>query len=300
MKRTGFTGTTSPGSSGRERWFEQRRDFFMRQVFEDFFAIIRSFQELYQMYIGSTTPESSHGFNLQDRENNELRCRIWDRLTILVGTEVDKGPLWQLKDLCHRLWPDDEGAVSLEGTLIDWLVGLIFHEAMKLKENVYILGSYGPAALKRCNPATGERLGLQDFAQIMDVTELIRRVVVDVTAQMDQLAFLFGQTSYILRTMLPGLSENMLVVRLLTEQEKLVEELWGEGVVEVLADMFHGSPEQGFCAAGRSYLQGQWYDRARGMYKRALMIDENCQEAGLRIKELQGMADRNNEPADTG
>jgi hypothetical protein len=42
----------------KEGWFEQRRDFFMRQVFEDFFSIFRSFQDLYQVYLCSKIPGS--------------------------------------------------------------------------------------------------------------------------------------------------------------------------------------------------------------------------------------------------
>jgi len=282
-------------TSHKEGWFEQRRDFFMRQVFEDFFAILRSFQDLYQVYLCSKSLGSRSDFDLLARENDRLRSQIWDKLTLMVGTEVDKGPLWQLKDLCHRIWPENEQTRALEGTLIDWLVGLIFHEAMKLKENIYILGSYGPAAFRQQEPETGERVGLRDLTQIMDVKGLIKRVVVDVTAQMDQLAFLFGQTSYIFRTMLPRLSENMLVVRFLVEQEKSVEEFWGEGTADVFCDMFQDNPEQGFCAAGRSYQRGQWYTQALAMYQRALLIDENCPEAGNRCKELYLLVRKNKE-----
>ena len=270
----------------KQEWFEQRRDFFMRRVFEDFFAIVRSFQDVYQVYLGCKGAGRPAAIDLLAPKNDVLRAKIWDRLTLMVGTEVDKGPLWQLKDLCHRIWPEDGQAGVPEGALVDWLVGLIFHEAMKLKENVYILGRYGPATFRMRDPETVEVSGSRDLTRIMDVNELIHRVKIDVTAQMDQLAFLFGQTSYILRTMLPWLSENMLVVRLLAEQEDVVQELWGEGTAAVFAEMFHRKPEQGFCAAGKSYLQGQWSVQARDMYQRALSVNSDCFEADRCLKEL--------------
>ena len=287
---------------GREDWFEKRRDFFIRQVFDDFFQIIHSFHGLYGVYLDCRKPEATACSDLLDKQNAELRSRIWDKLTSMVGTEVEKGPLWQLKDLCHRIWPEDEHSRNLEGSLIDWLIGSIFHEAMKLKENIYILNSYGPAAFRFSDPEAGDGAGLlrldipvPRLAQMMDINGLIKRIVVDVINQMEQLAFLFGQTNYMLRTMVPGLSRNMLVIRFLVEQEEVVQELWCEEMDEVFADMFYGAPEQGFCAAGRSYLNGQWYTRGLAMYQRARAIDPGCDEAVAKVYQLQAIIRQNSD-----
>lgn len=286
----------------RESWFEQRRDFFIRQVFDDFFSILRSFQGLYQVYLSCRKSEASACFDMLDKQNEAHRSQIWQKLTAMVGTEVEKGPLWQLKDLCHRLWPEDESARNLEGALVDWLIGSIFHEAMKLKENIYILNSYGPAAFRFSEPDAGDGTGLlrldvpaPRLAQMIDIKGLMKRIVVDVISQMEQLAFLFGQANYLLRTMIPDLLRNMLVIRFLLEQEEVVQELWGEGVDAVFTDMFYGAPEQGFCAAGRSYLNGQWYAQALAMYRRALEIDSGCDEAIAKMYQLQAIIRQNSE-----
>ena len=286
----------------REGWFEQRRDFFIRRVYDDFFSILRSFQDLYQVYLACRKPEADACFDLLDKRIEALRSQIWDKLTAMVGTEVEKGPLWQLKDLCHRLWPEDESARNLEGALIDWLIGSIFHEAMKLKENIYIISSYGPAAFRFSEPDAGDGAGLlrldvpvPRLAQMMDIKGLMKRIVVDVISQMEQLAFLFGQANYMLRTMVPGLLRNMLLIRFLLEQEEVVLKLWGEEVDGVFADMFYGAPEQGFCAAGRSYLNGQWYTQALAMYRRALDIDSSCDEAVVKLYQLQAIIRQNSE-----
>ncbi len=279
---------TSHGDENRHDWFEQRRDFFIRQLFDDFFAILRSFQTLYLLYLGSRESESAMEFDLLAEKNAGLRSQIWDRLTMMVGTELNKGPLWQLKDLCHRLWPEEEQRAQFEGSLIDWFIGSIFHEAMKLKENIYILGSYGPTALKRRDSGSLGG-GAQNLAHVLDVSTLVRRVVLDVHSQLNQLAFLFGRTSYLLRTMLPGLSANVLLVRLLAEREQMVFDLWSEEREALFSDMFSGRPEQGFCVAGKGYLSGQWLPQARMMYEHALRIDEHCQEAR---RQLISIADK--------
>ena len=77
----------------REDWFEQRRDFFVRQVFSDFFTILASFQELCQLYTSCTRAENTNNVDLLSGNNEKQRDQIWGRLTNMVGTEMDKGPL---------------------------------------------------------------------------------------------------------------------------------------------------------------------------------------------------------------
>jgi len=276
-----------------KQWFEQRRDFFMRRLLADFFSILQSFQDLYQVYLACRKPGGGACSDLLDKQNEQLRNRIWQKLTVMVGTETDKGPLWQLKDLCHRLWPRDSSGPDLGGTLTDWLIGSVFHEAMKLKENIYLLNSYGPAAYRISEPGAPEQAGVPRLARMMDINGLISRIVVDVMNEMEQLAFLFGQASFIIRTMIADLSYNMLVIRFLVEHEESVRELWGEELELLFSDMFYGAPEQGFCAAGRSYLNGQWYTRALHMYQRAMDINGNCDEAIAKMYQLTTIVRQN-------
>jgi hypothetical protein len=277
-------------------WFSRRHDFFVRRMFTDFFSIIESFQELYLVYISCRRPDARACANLLDRRNELLRTRIWDGLTVMVGTEADKGPLWQLKDLCHRLWPEEECGACREGLLIDWLIGSIFHEAMKLKENIYLLNSYATAAFKISDDGEIHGTGPRppDFAaptldRMVDIKGLIDRIVGDVVRQMEQLAFFFGQSANLLRSMLPDLTRNMLLLRFLVEEEHRVSVLWGERLEEVFADIFFGAPEQGFCLAGRSYLNSQWYRQALDMYQRAVAVDPGCDEALAKTYQLKAL-----------
>ena len=274
-------------------WFEQRRDFFIRRLLDDFFSIFRSFQDLYQVYLTCRKPGTGVCSDLLDKQNEQLRNQIWQKLTVMVGTETKKGPLWRLKDLCHRLWPRGGSGRDLDGSLIDWLIGSIFHEAMKLKENIYLLNSYGPAAFRIGKPRPRESSEVPRLARMMDINGLITRIVVDVISEMEQLAFLFGQAGFILRTMIGDLSQNMLVIRFLVEHEESVQEFWGENLEVLFFDMFYGAPEQGFCAAGRSYLNGQWYTRALSMYQRAVDIDGTCDEAIAKMYQLKTIVRQN-------
>lgn len=287
-------------SRNQHNWFDRQRNFFVRQFFADFFTLTYSFQKLYHSYCACRGSAMGSSCYLLHHQAEHGHCRIWDSLNRMIGEENDKGPLWSLRELCSRVWPEGEYGENVEGSLVDWLMGAIFHEAVRLREDVHILNNYGSAAFKdRQMAATGDNgfpqqnLPASRLAKIMDRKNLIKRVAIDVMRQMEQLAFLFGQTNNMLRTMLSGLADNFLLVRFLVEQEDIVEELWGEGLADVFADMFAGTPARGFCAAGQSYMSGQWYTRALIMYKRALEFDEGCEQAGKKVQELQMLIQKN-------
>jgi hypothetical protein len=314
-KETSYPATNSTGSTGggtgpergiqsgprhRTSWFDRQRNFFLRQFFADFFTLTYSFQKLYRSYCDCRGTAMGSSCYLLHHQGDNGHCRIWEQLNWMIGEETDKGPLWNLRELCRRVWPEKEHGENVEGSLVDWLMGSIFHEAMRLREDVHILNNYGNATFKnrqmravRENGSQPPNLPASRLAKIMDRKNLIKRVAVDVMQQMEQLAFLFGQTNNMLRTMLPGLADNFLLVRFLVEQEDIVEDLWGEGLADVFADMFFGTPAQGFCAAGSSYMSGQWYTRALIMYKRALEFDKGCDEAGKKVQELELLIQKN-------
>ncbi len=284
----------------RPGWFEQRRDHFIRLIVDDFFSLVRSFQELYGVYLECRNAREHCDVDLLCPETEEVRSRMWNRLTEMIGTETEKGMLWKLKDLCHQVWPEQEREYDVHGSLMDWLLGSVFHETMKLKENIYLLNTYGPAAIRMRNIPEASSVGVlrpsgsfPRLSNMVDAETLIRRIAADVVVQMEQIGFLLGQANFILRMMMPDLAANMLVVRLLVEKEELVLSGWGERIEELFADMFSGSGADGFCVAGRSYLSGQWYVQALDMYERALRCESQCDEARAKVVHLKAVLQEN-------
>ncbi len=274
---------------GKSAWFEGRRDHFLCQVVMDFFSFAQSFIRLYEEYLACGRLEAGRlRMDLLATRTGENRQRIWEQLAHMIGSETGKGELWQLKDLCHQIWPGQDQSGSVHGALLDWLVGSVFHEAMKLKENIYLLNTYGPAArrLRRLSPRDP---ALPRLSAMVDVESLVGSIAGDAARQVEHLAILVGQASCILRILLPELAGNPLLVRLLVEEEDQVRTVWGEEVGDVLADMFQGSAARGFCAAGRSYREGQWYEQARAMYGRALQCDPENREARQQLDRLKSM-----------
>ena len=295
----------SGGWGGKRRdWFAVRRDHFVRQAIGNYFCFVQSFHQLYEEYLHCRHPGGAGSdIDILAAGTGERRQKMWDQLAMMIGSETDKGRLWELKDLCHSIWPENDRQYNVHGALLDWLLGSIFHEAMKLKENIYLINTYGPAARRirgltpsspDCSPAAAS--SLSRLSSMVDVELLIGRIAVEVGRQMERIGVLTGQATCILRLMMPELAGNPLVVRLLVEEEEAVAALWGEETTAVLADMFGGSAARGFCIAGDSYFAGQWYRQAIAMYRRSLVCDDACEKARQKIEEIKAMPELDREP----
>lgn len=288
------------GAMGDGHWFGGRRDYFVRQVLSDSLHLIVGFQQLYNRYLEGCRHVRLDAASVSEHQRHAVQRELLQQFTVMVGTEKAAGPLWQLKDLCHQIWPHTQQEQHIDGVLFDWLIGSLFHESMKLKENLYLLNNYGARTTTVDNLV--EQMGLYQPSSaggspVEDVRMLIGQITGDVSLQMERVGFLFGQVNYLLRLMLPTLIENKLVVRLLAEKEDLLTELWGESLDELFAGIFAGGAAAGFCLAGQCFLQGQWYQQALLLYERALTCDRCCHEALVRVAHLHAFLGKDHDEA---
>jgi hypothetical protein len=266
----------------RSDWFSGRKDHFLRQLLDEAMALIGRFYQLYDRYRRVCAPpqEPSRACTAPGtpRTQTAIHAEVLTQLTAMVGSETSKGPLWQLKDQGHQIWPRHAGAPPSHGMLLDWLIGALFHEAVTLKEHLYLRHRYGSVVTIMPTPAL-----LQEYPGWTDGTPD------NVDHQMERVGSLFSQVNYLIRLMLPDLIANPLVIRLLAEREDAALELWGEPLESIFTDMFAGSPETGFCWAGASYGRGQWFRRSLEMYERALACNRQCSEARVRVAHLRAI-----------
>lgn len=223
-------------------WLEGRRNFFVRQIISDFLALNELFHTLYQKYcvvcLQSTAPEQQ----LLNQSSQPLRQEIFNQLSLVLGTENNKGQLWRLKDISHSVWPENDRQRDIHGSLVDWLIGSLFHEAMKLKENIYLISKYGSSDflpdVQAREPLLTGRSGYSSLSQLLDTQDIFFRISADTIFQIERLVHLFERGVYLLRVMIPDLADNDLVIRLLTEKESLIEEIWGESLPDFFSDIF--------------------------------------------------------------
>jgi len=213
--------------AGGGDWFSRRRDYFFREAICGVLHLATWFQEIYFQYHSTLTQQAVPGKAMPEsdpgRDPKTALAELFRHCDAMVGTELSNGPLWQLKDLCHRIWPHAVPGQPAHGVLFDWLIGSLFHECMKLKENLYLLHAYGTRTATvdtLVEQIEMARQGESADAPLDDIRVLLGQITDDTARQLDKVGILFGEASYLLRLMLPDLARNGLVVRLLAEEDK--------------------------------------------------------------------------------
>ena len=245
-------------------WLKEKRDLFLKNVVKDFL--------------------DSRSFFADLREHTAKYGVRYDGFDFWVGTEQAKGKLWQLKDLCHMLWGDSDAAEDDQGFMLDWMVGAIFHEAMKLKENAYMLERYRKSyPLETKAPlkpnGNGNSSGMEFFEETAHETQ----------RAIKRLELLLDHAENYLIAVLKNDRENALLVRYLLEAAVSPGEHWTQdtGPMKLLRALFPKGFDEAYCLAGESYLEGSWFMEARQAFEKALDLNPDCMEArsGLRLLE---------------
>ncbi len=257
-------------------WLKEKRDLFIKNAAKDFL-------DAYSFFMDLKEQTAKYGVRYEGFD-------FW------VGTEQAKGKLWQLKDLCHMLWGDSDPAEDNHGFMLDWMTGAIFHEAMKLKENAYMLKRYresyplGEMAPLKTN-GNGQGPGIEFFEETAhEIKRAIKRI-----------EFLFKHAERYLIAVIKDEGRNALLVRYLLEAIVSPEEHWAgdSGPMKLLNELFPQGLDEAYCLAGESYLEGSWFQEARNAFLTALELNPECMEAisGLsllerRIKEMAVLLER--------
>lgn len=245
----------------KQSWLEERKDLFVKNVLRDFLHSYAFFLEIEKKY-------RDKGISFQGLDN-------W------VGTQKDRGTLWILKDTCHHLWKDIDPNSQPEPFFFDWMVGAIFHEAMKLKENVYMIDRYHPAYQAASTTTTYD---WQENCQ-----QFFKETLQDIQRGMNRLGELFMYAAEHLKSLLLTERDNSLLVRFMLENKSEIDKLWQKsgGLDQMLYTMFPEGLDEAYCMAGENYMEGSWYTEARMAFLEALKINPDCEEAksGLRILE---------------
>ena len=196
-----------------------------------------------------------------------------------MGDQQEKGVLWCLKGRCHRLWSDVNPDQGLD-SFFDWMIGAIFHEAMKLKENAYMIECYAPSyemALKRMrNELEGDKC-----------RRFFEQTIKDLNNGMDRISCLFVSAAQRLRHMVKREWENGILLRLLLVESDRAEKTLMEAGESLLPWLFPEGVHMAYLVAGESYLDGGWYAEASLSFEEALRLDPGCVEAKAGLKILE-------------
>lgn len=247
---------------GINPWLEERKDEYMRDLIAEFFNCKLAFDAQLEEY--------------------QKRGKIkWDALERFVGTAENKGELWKFKDLCHSLL-DRPVARITHNIAFERAIHLIFHNLMSLKEHVYVNQEFEDVLKKRYPKGDVElSRALQDFKQLMD------RMREEIPEELAMAKKLFEVAAELLRSFLPELKENALVVRYLIENPQIIEKVYGKGSAEeIISSLFPEGKEEAYMITANWYKINGNYQKALRYVDKALQINPHHKKAKKLKEEL--------------
>jgi hypothetical protein len=208
-----------------------------------------------------------------------------------VGTWVDdKGQsvLYGLKEICHSLFRSN-GKISFNRNtwLLDLVIGSIFHEAMKLRENIYQLEFYRPK-YHRYRSKTSRLPYEMDYLKLFE--RIISKAQQGVSSGMEECRFLFQDARVQLVDFFRDNRENGLLVRFLLENQDLLRKVYGTKMAkEIFEIMFDRGFLDAYLLTGDNYLQSEHYDLSAFYYAKASKLSPACRDLECRLAFSLGM-----------
>jgi hypothetical protein len=175
----------------------------------------------------------------------------------LLGEEMNKGLLWRLKDTCHHLFRND-GKADLSGQFLDWCIGYIFHETIKLKEDAYQQQTYGP----RFRELMDKELPEQERVTSRELFQVVLQTAESLRRETARVRFFFEQCRSQFPVYLADQGENSLLARFLYEHSTLVRKIFAQDYERLLTSVYGSQPEMLYVMAAQSLRQGGWMSHA--------------------------------------
>jgi len=246
-------------------WFEERKDIFVRELVEGYIDCRSLFKNICKEF----------------EESGKIKYLSIDQW---IGTDSKKGPLWNLKDVSHTLFRNHNTKPDLVEYIFDWTIGSIFHEVMKLKEDVYQLEAYVPDK-DRLKEADNDA-ALQTIIEEYNI--IIGSARKNLDSQMESIRYLFSKSDSLLKSLLPRYSNNGLLLRFLIKNfHKIEDVLCGETLSDIFKTMYGEVWDKAFIVAAKSYLDGGWHNEAKNVLEMGMKYFPNSQEIEDTLIKLQ-------------
>jgi tetratricopeptide (TPR) repeat protein len=208
-----------------------------------------------------------------------------------IGPWVDdKGQslLYNLKEQSHSFCRyTSKKPISRNEWLLDLVIGSIFHEAMKLRENIYQMEVYQPMYLQyksKVGKSNYEKDYLKRFEKI------VLKAKQGAAEGMEETRSLFQDAMAQLVDLFKRGSKNKLLVRFLLENLSLLEKSYGPKKKKEIFDlMFTKGLLGAYQFAGQSYLESKHYDLASDSFSKALGMDPHNHDLQFLLSFSLGM-----------
>jgi hypothetical protein len=172
--------------------------------------------------------------------------------------------------MSHELFRNAEEATYRE-KFYDITVGYIFHEAMKLRENVYQLEYYKP---QYETLVASDELTALEKKVIHEFDVLILKARKRLKEGLKEVKVLLKDLVVQLKDLLKLYRTNYLLPRFIMENEKALIKIYHKkGFSELLSDMYEHGKSTLIYKAGQSYLDSEYYGCAKLLFQKVTNMD---------------------------
>ncbi|HUJ90618.1 MAG TPA: hypothetical protein VLX12_10510 [Syntrophorhabdales bacterium] len=183
-----------------------------------------------------------------------------------------KSCLYRLKQMSHELFRSAEEATYRE-KFYDITVGYIFHEAMKLRENVYQLEYYKP---QYETLVASDELTALEKKVIHEFDVLILKARKRLKEGLKEVKMLLKDLVVQLKDLLKLYRTNYLLPRFILENEKALVKIYRKnGFSELLNDMYEHGKATLIYKAAQSYLDSEYYGSAKLLFQKVANMDRD-------------------------
>lgn len=245
------------------RWVRANREAFERDVLLDFCIASRQFEE-------------------QFKRLEETGTISYPVLRALVGEPMNKGILWRLKDKAHHLMRVDEEYTPI-GLLLDWSLGYIFHESVKLMEDAHQQQYYVP----KLAVFSGQELPPFMSRLLASLVDIRRQTVESMHREAGRLRNLFTQSRRLFCLFFEDQGCHRPLARLLYDRGDLVREVFNEDYGFFICSVYRDEPERMQIEAAKSLLESGRALAARSALSDAFAINPDNKRAVSVMKDVR-------------
>lgn len=186
-----------------------------------------------------------------------------------------KSCLFRLKEMCHELYRNSDEATYKE-KLYDITVGYIFHEAMKLREDLY------QTEYSRQYTISDQELTPLEKKIVREIETIVKKADKRLGGGLKEVKRLLLELMSQLMTLIAMYRDNYLLPRFLFENEKSLVKIYGRsGFERLLGEMYQDGRSALVYNASISYLESEYYDIARELLKK--LIRATATHRGVRF-----------------
>ncbi len=217
------------------RWSTQNRDFLIRDLVRDY-CVVHSI-------LTEQSTRFAHSGTISYAVLNEL-----------LGDAMRKGVLWALKDAAHHLFRTpyamencDKKVTSNENctiaNMLDWCVGYVFHECVKLKEDAFQRQHYTNRLLQ-LNANAGQ------YKEIVDILmPFTKQTHESIAREMERILGVLANVRDLLVIFLQEHKDNAHVARFFVEEKELVQKSFANHFENLLTSLYGEDAEHHYILA---------------------------------------------------